>query len=306
MEIKDVELLRAVLEAGSLTGACHRLAVSQPTLSKRLARLETQLGVTLFQRYSTGLVATPVTDYILDRAAPLRAQLTAIERQVALMGNLQAGEVRVGVGPIVEQLLLPGVLRAFMGSTESVTLSIVSEGDADKLFSLFTESSLDVLVGPYGTGGHDSERVLALPMLADDVVAVARPGHPCLQAPLTDLKQLHRYGWATPNPRGTSVGQPPADLMASVRVYADSYDTLKRLTRENDIICPGPRGVFAAELAAGELRELDIDLGLRWSSALLVRREAYATPLVRHLVDLFVAQARLSAAVPGRAPPDKP
>ena len=48
MDIRDIELIEAVHRTGSLSKACGELSVSQPTLSKRLARLERTLGAELF------------------------------------------------------------------------------------------------------------------------------------------------------------------------------------------------------------------------------------------------------------------
>lgn len=292
MELKDVELLRAVCDAGSLSNACHRLAISQPTLSKRLARLESLLGVTLFQRYSTGLEPTPVTEYILQRAAPLRTQLTEIERQVALMSDLQLGEIRLGVSPTVEYMLLPPVLQQFVSSTGSVSLNIVTEDNAASSLAMFGSSCLDVIVGPFFAADHESERVMAQQLFTNTIIAVARPEHPCFLPGGASPDRLSEYSWAIPaNPQGTSLERPLPEFMSGVKVFSDSYDTLNRLTQENDILCAGPSGLFAEGLASGSLQTLAIDLGLTMTFSLLVRREAYATPLMHHLVDLFVTEA---------------
>ena len=97
MDIRDIELIEAVHRTGSLSKACGELSISQPTLSKRLARLERNLGAELFFRYSTGLVATPVADYVLAQSHQARSQLRDIKRHVELMTSLDSGELRLGV-----------------------------------------------------------------------------------------------------------------------------------------------------------------------------------------------------------------
>ena len=88
MDVRDIELINAVCEAGSLSRACLQLNMSQPTLSKKLARLEHVLGAELFHRYPKGLVPTDTARYILSRAEPLRAHIAEIERHVQLMNQL--------------------------------------------------------------------------------------------------------------------------------------------------------------------------------------------------------------------------
>ena len=71
-DIRDIELIEAVHSTGSLSKACVELSISQPTLSKRPARLESTVGAELFFHYSTGLVATPVADYVPAQSSSSR------------------------------------------------------------------------------------------------------------------------------------------------------------------------------------------------------------------------------------------
>ena len=127
VDVRDIELIQAVVDHGSLSRACVQLNMSQPTLSKKLARLEHMLGTELFHRYPKGLVPTDVARYILSRAEPLRRQVAELERHVELMTQLDKGQLNLGVGPIIEQLMLPEVLRTFVESTGEVELFIVTK-----------------------------------------------------------------------------------------------------------------------------------------------------------------------------------
>ncbi len=57
----DIRLLRAfavVAEENNISRAAQRLFISQPPLTRHIRHLEAQLGVTLFQRHSKGLILT--------------------------------------------------------------------------------------------------------------------------------------------------------------------------------------------------------------------------------------------------------
>jgi DNA-binding transcriptional LysR family regulator len=72
----DTRLLRyfaAIAEEGNLTRAAHRLFVSQPSLTKQLKHLETQLGVRLFTRSSTGMRLTEAGRALAARVPPVLA-----------------------------------------------------------------------------------------------------------------------------------------------------------------------------------------------------------------------------------------
>lgn len=304
MDVRDVELIRAVHEEGSLSKACLRLNVSQPTLSKKLARLEHVLGSTLFHRNPKGLLATDTAKYIVTKSQALRSQVAEIERHVELMNQLETGELRLGVGPIIEQTMLPEVLEAFTEKTGDVQLSIVT-ADEDVLLAMFEASELDVVVGPFLADERVSDNVMALPMIEDEIIAVVRAKHPLLKTKLTDLDQLMAHSWVAPRAQGTTKQLGDHPVLSRMKIHSDNYHLLKQITMRSDVICAGPSAVFIQEFYEGSLVALSVPPVVTWKSALLVRPETYATPLGKHLVSLFEsARARNSSTHHAQANPN--
>ena len=290
MDVQDIELIRTIAEAGTLSQACLKLNMTQPTLSKRLARLEQVLGAELFHRYPRGLAPTDVARYILSKAEPLRAQITEIERHVELMTQLEQGHLNLGVGPIIEQIMLPDVLRRFVSKTGDVSLTILTE-DEQTLLNLFAASELDIVVGPFDDNEQRAEDRIAIPMISDQVVAAARPTHPIFSATTLGLDELMQFSWVAPRTQGTVQLQNDNPVLERMKIRSENYSLLKILTESTDVICAGPRAVFRNEFASGSLREIDPLLELTWKSALLVKPETYATPLARELVSVFESAA---------------
>ncbi|KJK45866.1 LysR family transcriptional regulator [Lentzea aerocolonigenes] len=80
----DTRLLRyfaAIAEEGNLTRAAHRLFVSQPSLTKQLKHLESQLGVRLFTRSSTGMTLTDAGHALARRVPPVLANWDVAVRE---------------------------------------------------------------------------------------------------------------------------------------------------------------------------------------------------------------------------------
>ena len=67
---RAVRTFGAVCRAGSISGAARVLAISQPSVSNTIARLEAQLAVTLFERSRSGIVLTPAGQALERRARP--------------------------------------------------------------------------------------------------------------------------------------------------------------------------------------------------------------------------------------------
>ncbi len=283
MDTSDITLIRVISEQGSLTQAAELLHLSQPTLSKKLARLETLLKAKLFYRSPTGVVATEVATYIIENSRPIQAQIRRIERHVEQLTQHETGELRLGVGPIIEQVLLPDVLAKFVEATGNVHLSIFTD-HADTLLAGLYNADFDLIAGPFNANNHAD--LLAFPLIQDDLVIVARQKHPLFTAkqPLG----IESFPFAAPAPQGTVSGNKAQHAISRKLIASENYPLLKNLTLNSDCICRGPWYVFRDELKSGALREINAKRPVKWASACLVRPESIETPLVKLMVNLLV------------------
>lgn len=287
MDTSDLMLIEKICELGSLTRAAEVLYLSQPTLSKKLGRLESQLGATLFHRSSTGLVPTDVARYIIVSAQPLKDQLRRIERHVEQITQLDRGDVQLGVGPIIEQVLLPTVLSKFVAQTGRVQMSVITE-DADTLLQLLRSASVDVIAGPFRAADYDEKEFIAFPLVSDSFIAVARTGHPLFTSDDASI-DFRSFPWAAPKPQGAVADQPNLDTTPHQRVVSDNYALLIKLTVSSDCICFGPEHIFQTEINGGTLAKIQGVPKLQWESACLVRPESVETPLVKLVADLLIS-----------------
>jgi DNA-binding transcriptional LysR family regulator len=85
----------AVAEAGSLSAAARQIQVSQPTLTRRMAALENQLGTELFVRRPRGLELTEAGEAILEPLRQMDREARAIEFAVSGRDQELAGPVRI-------------------------------------------------------------------------------------------------------------------------------------------------------------------------------------------------------------------
>ena len=108
MDLSDIQLIKPSLRWAASGASQARICAA--TVSKRLSRLEQTLGMQLFHRLSRGMAPTSTAEYILSQEPDLNNHMQAIE-QVQRMADLEAGHLRLGVGPIIEQVLLPGCCR---------------------------------------------------------------------------------------------------------------------------------------------------------------------------------------------------
>lgn len=116
----DIRLLRAfavVAEENNISRAAQRLFISQPPLSRHMRHLEAQLGVTLFQRHSKGLILTDAGREVL---AMIRPMLALQERTLAALSELSVHSppsLRLGVTTAFEQGIFAAVESALSEHT---------------------------------------------------------------------------------------------------------------------------------------------------------------------------------------------
>ncbi|WP_218809401.1 LysR family transcriptional regulator [Klebsiella variicola] len=122
----DIRLLRAfavVAEENNISRAAQRLFISQPPLTRHIRHLEAQLGATLFQRHSKGLILTDAGREVLEMIRPL---LVLQERTLAALSQLSAHSpqpLRLGLTTAFEQGIFAAVESALSDHTRTLHIT---------------------------------------------------------------------------------------------------------------------------------------------------------------------------------------
>ncbi|MEE4383068.1 MAG: LysR family transcriptional regulator [Pseudomonadales bacterium] len=129
----DWALVRSFLaaaETGSSAAAARTLGTSQPTVSRHIAELERQLGVTLFDRRRDGLVPTEKGLELLEQARAMRAAADGISRRAEGMHDDLAGTVRVTASEVIAIEYLPAAVAAIRQDHPQLSVELVSSNEA--------------------------------------------------------------------------------------------------------------------------------------------------------------------------------
>lgn len=113
MNLRQAEVFRAVMQAGSVTGAARLLGVSQPAISRTLRHTEDVLGYALFARRGGRLLPTPEAETLYTEAD---AGLRGMQRVADLASALGQGGghvLRIAANPSFGAELLPQVIGSF-------------------------------------------------------------------------------------------------------------------------------------------------------------------------------------------------
>lgn len=115
----------ASAEQGSLSAAARTLGISQPTLSRQVAALETTLGVTLFERLGKGLQLTAAGQQLLGHVRDMQEAAGRFALSAAGQAQALHGPVVISVSEIDAVFRLPGFIRLLQASEPGIRLEVV-------------------------------------------------------------------------------------------------------------------------------------------------------------------------------------
>ena len=258
--------LRAFLDiaaAGALSAVARAQGISQPALSRTLAELEDLLATPLFRRERRRLVLTEQGALFRHHAT---IGLRALEAGVALLHPGAGGQIRLGVLPTAATRLLPRVALRFREVQPHVVLKIET-GPHAYLMELLRAGSIDMMIGRMPEP-QDMAGLRFTHLYEEDVVLVARAGHPMLSRPVAEILvavpvilppdgALIRR---TVNAYLSVLGLP--DLRPALETVALAIG--RGILAGSDAVWFISRGVVAEELARGEV--VEIATGVRFLS----------------------------------------
>jgi DNA-binding transcriptional LysR family regulator len=146
LKLRDLHILLAVAQAGSMSRAADRLAISHPVVSKTIADLEHALGVRLFDRTSQGTEPTTYGRALLSCGTVVFDELRRGVQEIAFLSDPTVGELRIGsAAPYVEGLV-PAVIARLADRHPQIKFQI-TDSDAVTLCGMLRERELDLVIG---------------------------------------------------------------------------------------------------------------------------------------------------------------
>ena len=127
ISLRHIEVFRAIMQAGSVTGAARLLFTSQPTVSRELARLEALSGLRLFDREGGRLLPTAQAMLLFEEVERAYVGLERINSLAQSMRRFEHGQLSITCLPLFSQTLLPRVCQRFLQAHPGIGLSITAQ-----------------------------------------------------------------------------------------------------------------------------------------------------------------------------------
>lgn len=131
MDERDIELFQDLMTTKNITKTAQNLFMTQSAVTKRLHKLEGELGVPLFLRTVKGLIATPSADGIVKEMGQLQASLLKIRSQSQYDAGHLTGTLKIGVSVNYARYVLPPILKQYMTDFPDVKIEVTTGQSLD-------------------------------------------------------------------------------------------------------------------------------------------------------------------------------
>jgi DNA-binding transcriptional LysR family regulator len=289
LKFRHLRVIEAVNASGSISEAARTLNVSQPAVSKTVLEAERILGVPIFERGAHGVALTAYGRILLVRGRIIQAEIRNITSEIAAWEAGSVGTVTIGALLVSLPRLLPDAIARMRARAGDCVLRVVS-GTQDSLMGALRAGEVDLIVGRLPPHG-ERDRLIQEILYHEPIVIVARAGHGLFATQAPDIADLARAAWVFPTADSSVFGliidfftRHGLSLPRS-HVESVSFELVRTLLLEQDMVAALPRSVVQAELNAGSLRELGVALANAQLPVGVTRRaDQPVTPLLQMLL----------------------
>jgi DNA-binding transcriptional LysR family regulator len=301
VRLRDIHILSAVVQWGSMAKAATHLAMSQPAVSEAVANLEAAVRVRLLDRSSRGIEPTVYAHALLKRGDVAFDELRQGIRDIEFLADPTAGEVRIASQELLTAGLLPAAIDRISRRYPRIVFRMVQLQPALLEFRELRERNVDLAVARIPRSFVDDD--LDIEILFDDPeVVVVGAGSRWARRRKVTLAELVNEPWILPpnqvvnaliaeafNAQGL---QPPHE-----RVSAGSILLRNRLLATGRFVSVLPSSVLRPNAKQWSLKALPIDLGVKPRSIAIVTLK---NRTVGPVAGLFVEHLRAVAKRVGR------
>lgn len=190
MDLANLNAFIAVAEACSFSLAAERLHLTQPAVSKRIAALEQQLDIRLFDRIGREVTLTEAGQALLPRAYRIRHELDDTRRALTNLSGQVSGRLSVATSHHIGLHRLPPLLRAFTHAFPQVALDIQFL-DSEVAYEEVLHGRVELAVITLAPQTHAP--IAATRVWDDPLDFVVAPEHPLAQLPHVTLEHVSAH-----------------------------------------------------------------------------------------------------------------
>jgi DNA-binding transcriptional LysR family regulator len=188
MTLDDLRSLLAVHDAKSFSGAARRLGCSQPAVSQAIARLETEIGLTLFERQARGIRTTAAGNILVRAASESLSTLDHTLHRFAELRDGRAGTLVLTTGGTTVKHFMRGAVKQFRRAFPAIKLQFRGAISSAECIELLFREAIDLA---FVTIGDEIDGIRQQPLLELDYVLLTSRSDRIAKRSSIRLEELH-------------------------------------------------------------------------------------------------------------------
>jgi DNA-binding transcriptional LysR family regulator len=176
LKLKDLHVVMAVAQAGSMNKAAQILNTTQPAVTRSVRDLERALGVSLFDRGPRGVEPSPYGRVLLDGGSSIFDELRQIAKKIEFLSDPTMGSLRIGCSPLLGASFVAAVIDDVSRHYPLIEFEIIA-APIEMGYHQLIQREIDLLI-TRKVGPVDDEQVVFEPLFDDFLVVVSGSEHP--------------------------------------------------------------------------------------------------------------------------------
>jgi len=299
LKLKDLLILRTVIEVRGIGKAAHRLNYSQPTISKAIANLEYTVGKRLFERGRSGIELTPYGSALLKCGVAVFDDLRNGINEIDTLADPTEGEVRISCSEPVSAGIVSAVVNKVIRQYPRVTFEIYAR-EPPLVYRDLEGRNVDFVITQTNTP-IDQEHMQEEVLYDEPVVVVAGARHPLARKRRVKLADLADAAWALP-PRSSFIASVltrafQANGLGTPRiVMRGSTQTRLTLLADGRLLTIVPATMLKVGASHGVIKVLSVELpGNRRPVSLVTLKNRALSPVAQLFIEHTRAMAKTMA-----------
>ena len=283
MELRQLEYFQMASRLKNITRAAERLNVSQPNITVAIKKLETELGIKLFDRSQKQLSLTPEGNIFLNRIELALRSIQDAVLEVNDYKQLQKGAIKIGIPSMIGAYLFPKICSSFQQLYPHLDIYLYEEGSR----TIREQLERDDLDFGIVIISDASASLQLLPMSRNQIVACIPEKHPLASKNSISINDVANADLIMLK-EGSFLRQlvlskiKRANIMPEIVLESNQIETVKGLIASNvgiafllDFIVKGAPGIKAVPFD----EPIYVDLGLAW------KKDRYISNAAQSFID---------------------
>lgn len=195
MELHQLDYVRAVAKYQNFTRAAEEINVSQSSLSQQINKLESELGVRLFDRTTRKVKLTPAGVDFVRHANNVLQEIDEAKRTIQEYLTVERGHIDLGVFPPLGSFQFTTLIADFQRNFPGVKLSFF-EAECEELIGMLLDSKINLAF----LSEIEGAPVIFHNLLVDEIGLIVNSFHPLAVQQSVSLSELANESFIIPTP----------------------------------------------------------------------------------------------------------